>query len=455
MGIGVQQLLELFSADGAAYQRKIFIAQMDVKLSDALYGESLVVFKVNGAAHFADRFLVRDGWRQGLRFCLPVYPCRHLLAFCIRQVTVHLDKIFQPLADILPLKLFLIPQVILEIVKDAESLTVKIDEATSTISKRPRETADAVLFFEESYGFLFRFLLLEMVIDAVLAALKNAASCNDDVHIIFRYVTAIVRLGFFVVVCRQGCFDFFVLFFLGIDVVHFQRAYFIAARSIFRQVKGQLLVLTDSFFRVNGRDKFVVIDQCGDGSSNAVPRQMRFRAAGQVGPLPDKQTIAFFIESNAGIIFQQKLRKHDLVALADIAKSVDQQRCFAEKGKDVRIGCARGRICFQQGRQQFCRKFGHRKSGGRCFALRSCGFFGYTSYSIGRIISSACCFRLLHICAQPSGFVLRSGICAFCIRSCSVLSTICCASSPILRQLGSNVPSSIIWSHRFGSFCSK
>ena len=34
MGIGVQQLLELFSADGAAYQRKIFIAQMDVKLSD-------------------------------------------------------------------------------------------------------------------------------------------------------------------------------------------------------------------------------------------------------------------------------------------------------------------------------------------------------------------------------------------------------------------------------------
>lgn len=290
---------------------------------------------------------------------------------------------------------------------------------------------------------------------AVLAALKNAASCNDDVHIIFRYVTAIVRLGFFVVVCRQGCFDFFVLFFLGIDVVHFQRAYFIAARSIFRQVKGQLLVLTDSFFRVNGRDKFVVIDQCGDGSSNAVPRQMRFRAAGQVGPLPEKQTIAFFIESNAGIIFQQKLRKHDLVALTDIPQPVDQQRCFTEKGKDVRIGSARGRICFQQERQQLCRKFGQRKSGGRWFALRSCGFFRYTSYSIGRIISSACCFRLLHICAQPRGFVLRSGICAFCIRSRSVLSTICCASSPILRQLDSSVPSSIIWSHRFGSFCSK
>ena len=159
--------------------------------------------------------------------------------------------------------------------------------------------------------------------------------------------------------------------------------------------------------------------------------------------------------ANAGIIFQQKLRKHDLVALADIPKSIDQQRCFTEKGKDVRIGSARGRVRFQQGRQQLCRKFRQRKSGGRWFALRSCGFFGYTSYSIGRIISSACCFRLLHICAQPSGFVLRSGICAFCIRSCSVLSTICCASSPILRQLGSSVPSSIIWSHRFGSFCSK
>ena len=156
-----------------------------------------------------------------------------------------------------------------------------------------------------------------------------------------------------------------------------------------------------------------------------------------------------------GIIFQQKLRKHDLVALTDIAKSVDQQRCFTEKGKNVRIGSARGRVCFQQGRQQFCRKFRQRKSGGRWFALRRCGFFRYTSYSIGRIISSACCFRLLHICAQPSGFVLRSGICAFCIRSCSVLSTICCASSPILQQLGSSVPSSIIWSHRFGSFCSK
>ena len=323
--------MELFSADGAAYQREIFIAQVNIKLSDTFYGEPLVVFEVNGVAHFADRFLVRDGWRQGFRFCLPVYPCRHLLAFCIRQVTVHLDKIFQPLADILPLKLFLIPQVILEIVKDAESFTVKIDEAASTVSKRPRKAADAVLFFEESYGFLFRFLLLEMVIDAVLAALKNAASCNDDVHIIFRYVTAIVRPRFFVVVCWQGRFDFRILFFLRIDVIHFQRAYFIAARSIFRQVKGQLLVLTDSFFRVNGRDEFVVIDQCRDGSSNAVPRQMRFRAAGQVGPLPDKQTIAFFIESNAGIIFQQKLRKHNLVALADIPQPVDQQRCFTEK----------------------------------------------------------------------------------------------------------------------------
>ena len=323
--------MELFSADGAAYQRKIFIAQMDVKLSDALYGESLVVFKVNGAAHFADRFLVRDGRRQGLRLCLPVYPCRHLLALCIRQVAVHPDKVFQPLADLFPLEFFLIPQVILEIVKDAESFTVKVHKAASTVSKRPRETTNAVLFFEESNGFLFRFLLLEMVVDAVLAALKDTASCNDDVHIIFRYVTAIVRLGFFVVVSGQGCFDFFVLFFLGIDVVHFQRAHFIAARSIFRQVKGQLLVLTDSFFRVNGCDKFVVIDQCGDGSSNAVPRQMRFRAAGQVGPLPDKQIIAFFIESNAGIIFQQKLRKHDLVTIADIPQPVDQQRCFTEK----------------------------------------------------------------------------------------------------------------------------
>ena len=139
--------MELFSADGAAYQREIFIAQVNIKLSDALYCESLVVFEVNGTASFAYRFLVRDGRRQGLRLCLPAYPCRHLLAFCIRQVAVHSDKIFQPLADILPLKLFLIPQVILEIVKDAESLTVKIDEATSTISKRPRETADAVLFF--------------------------------------------------------------------------------------------------------------------------------------------------------------------------------------------------------------------------------------------------------------------------------------------------------------------
>lgn len=101
------------------------------------------------------------------------------------------------------------------------------------------------------------------------------------------------------------------------------------------------------------------------GSSNAVPRQMRFRAAGQVGPLPEKQTIAFFIESNAGIIIQQKLRKHDLVALTDIPQPVDQQRCFTEKGKDVRIGSARGRICFQQERQQLCRKFGQRKSGGR------------------------------------------------------------------------------------------
>ena len=139
--------MELFSADGAAYQREIFIAQVDIELSDALYREPLVIFKVNGAASFADRFPVRDGWRQGFRLCLPVYPCRHLLAFCIRQITVHLDKIFQPLADIFPFELFLIPQVILEIVKDAESFTVKVHEAASTVSKRPRETTNAVLFF--------------------------------------------------------------------------------------------------------------------------------------------------------------------------------------------------------------------------------------------------------------------------------------------------------------------
>ena len=139
--------MELFSADGAAYQREIFIAQVDIELSDALYCKPLVIFKVNGATHFADRFLVRDGWRQGLRLCLPAYPCRHLLAFCIRQVAVHSDKIFQPLADLFPFEFLLIPQAILEIVKDAESFTVKVHEAASTVSKRPRKTADAVLFF--------------------------------------------------------------------------------------------------------------------------------------------------------------------------------------------------------------------------------------------------------------------------------------------------------------------
>ena len=50
-------------------------------------------------------------------------------------------------------------------------------------------------------------------------------------------------------------------------------------------------------------------------------------------------------------------------------------------------------------------------------ALRLCGGFCQISYSIGRIVSSACFFRLLAICVQPSGFVLRSGIWVVCISS--------------------------------------
>ena len=109
---------------------------------------------------------------------------------------------------------------------------------------------------------------------------------------------------------------------------------------------------------------------------HGTPRQHRFRAAGQIRALPDKQTVILLVEAHAGIIGQQKLRENILVAFPHKAQPVNEQGIIIIKGKIFGVGCSGRSLRSQQLRQERGRKFRQSKSGGRWLALRLCGCFG-------------------------------------------------------------------------------
>lgn len=115
-----------------------------------------------------------------------------------------------------------------------------------------------------------------------------------------------------------------------------------------------------------------VVQRIGHGT----PRQQRFRAAGQIRALPDKQAIVLPVKAHAGIIGQQKLCKNILVAFPHKAQPVNEQGIFIIKCKIFGVGCSGRSLHSQQLRQKRGRKFGQSKSGGRLLALRLCGCFG-------------------------------------------------------------------------------
>ena len=90
-----------------------------------------------------------------------------------------------------------------------------------------------------------------------------------------------------------------------------------------------------------------VVQRIGHGT----PRQHRFRAAGQIRALPDKQTVILLVEAHAGIIGQQKLRENILVAFPHKAQPVNEQRVLIIKGKILAIGRTGGGLRRQQLRQ--------------------------------------------------------------------------------------------------------
>lgn len=109
---------------------------------------------------------------------------------------------------------------------------------------------------------------------------------------------------------------------------------------------------------------------------HGTPRQQRFRAAGQIRALPDKQTVILPVEAHAGIIGQQKLCKNILVAFPHKAQPVNEQGILTIKANILSVRRTGRRLCRQQLRQQRGRKFRQSKSGGRLLALRLCGGFG-------------------------------------------------------------------------------
>ena len=115
-----------------------------------------------------------------------------------------------------------------------------------------------------------------------------------------------------------------------------------------------------------------VVQRIGHGA----PRQQRFRAAGQIRTLPDKQAFVLPVKAHAGIISKQKFCENILVAFPHKAQPVNEQGIFIIKGKIFGVVCSGRSLHSQQLRQKSGRKFRQSKSGERLLALRLCGCFG-------------------------------------------------------------------------------
>ena len=204
----------------------------------------------------------------------------------------------------------------------------------------------------------------ELLINAEFAVFKIAAHCQSQVDFLVRDNAAVVHLRGIVLGNRQSRTNDGFLLFRGEKIILFQPVIFRARRRTFRQFKGELLRYLRQFLRVDGRNQLMLFNQVVQRIGHGTPRQQRFRAAGQIRALPDKQAIVLSVKAHAGIIGQQKLCKNILVAFPHKAQPVNEQGILIIKGKILGVGCSGRSLCRQQLRQKRGRKFGQSKSGG-------------------------------------------------------------------------------------------
>ena len=216
----------------------------------------------------------------------------------------------------------------------------------------------------------------ELLIDAEFAVFKIAARCQSQVNFLVCDNAAVIHLRGIVLYDGQDRANDGFLLFRGEKIILFQPVIFRACRCTVGQRKGKLFIFLRQFLRVDSRNQLMLFNQVVQRIGHRTPRQQRFRAAGQIRALPDKQPVILPVKAHAGIIGQQKLCKNILVAFPHKAQPVNEQRVLIIKGKILAIGRTGGGLHRQQLRQQRGWKFRQSKSGGRWLALRLCGFFG-------------------------------------------------------------------------------
>ena len=203
------------------------------------------------------------------------------------------------------------------------------------------------------------------MINTEFAVLKIAARCQSQVDFLVCDNAAVIHLRGIVLCNGQGGANDGFLLFRGEKIILFQPVIFRTRRRTVRQFKGKLFLCLRQFLRVVGCNQLMLFNQVIQRICHRTPRQQRFRTAGQIRTLPDKQAVILPVKAHAGIIGQQKLCKNILVAFPHKAQPVNEQGIFIIKGKIFGVGCSGRSLCSQQLRQQRGRKFGQRKSGGR------------------------------------------------------------------------------------------
>ena len=216
----------------------------------------------------------------------------------------------------------------------------------------------------------------ELLINAEFAVLKIAARCQSQVDFLVCDNAAVIHLRGIVLCNRQGGANDGFLLFRSEKIILFQPVIFRTRLRTVRQFKGELFLCLRQLLRVDGCNQLMLFNQVVQRIGHGTPRQQRFRAAGQIRALPDKQALVLPVKAHAGIIGQQKLCKNILVAFPHKAQPVNEQGILIIKGKILGVVCSGRSLHCQQLRQERGRKFRQSKSGGRLLALRLCGCFG-------------------------------------------------------------------------------
>ena len=191
----------------------------------------------------------------------------------------------------------------------------------------------------------------KLLINAKFAVFKIAAHCQSQVDFLVCDNAAVIHLRGIVLCNGQGRANDGFLLFRGEKIILFQPVIFRARRRTVSQFKGKLFLYLRQFLRVYGRNQLMLFNQVVQRIGHGTPRQQRFRAAGQIRALPDKQAIVLPVKAHAGIIGQQKLCKNILVAFPHKAQPVNEQGILIIKSKILGVICPGRSLCRQQLRQ--------------------------------------------------------------------------------------------------------